>query len=89
MSGRGPRGIGYDAMSPPRGYPAHEAHPERPAEWFTYSMGQKSTPYRASHVVVEYRQTDLFGLTEGMGTYGQFVTAAVAAAGNAGLTIPS
>ncbi|MGW0807739.1 hypothetical protein [Nonomuraea sp. NPDC002799] len=89
MSGQGPRGIGHDAMSPPLGYPAHEAHPARPAEWFTYSMGQKSTPNGASHVVVEYRQTDLFGLRGGLGTYEQFVTAAVAAARDAGLTLPS
>ncbi|MGW2160061.1 hypothetical protein [Nonomuraea sp. NPDC001699] len=88
MSGDGPRGVAYDAMSPPRGYPAHEPFPGRPAEWFTYSMGQKTTPYRASHVVVEYRQTDLFGLKNGMGTYEQFVTAAMIAARSAGLDVP-
>ncbi|MEU1388013.1 MULTISPECIES: hypothetical protein [unclassified Nonomuraea] len=88
MSGDGPRGIAYDAMSPPRGYPAHEGFPGRPAEWFTYSMGQKTTPYKASHVVVEYRQTDLFGLKNGMGTYEQFVTAAMVAAESAGLDMP-
>lgn len=88
MSGDGPRGIAYDALSPPRGYPAHEPFPGRPAEWFTYSMGQKTTPYRSSYVVMEYRQTDLFGLKLGMGTYEQFVTAAMAAARSAGLNVP-
>ncbi|GAA2206809.1 hypothetical protein GCM10009850_022670 [Nonomuraea monospora] len=88
MSGDGPRGIAYDALSPPRGYPAHEPIAGRPAEWFTYSMGQKTTPHGASHVVVEYRETDLFGLKNGMGTYEQFVTAAMNAAHSAGLDMP-
>ncbi|ADP81504.1 hypothetical protein [Pseudofrankia inefficax] len=82
-SGLGPRGVDYDAMSPPLGYPAH-AHPARTSTWFTYAMG-RTNAVPDGPVVLEYRDVQAFGVKKESVTFEQFVDVAANAARAAGV----
>ena len=82
-SGVGPRGVDYDALSPPLGYPAH-THPARTSAWFTYAMG-RTNAVEDSPIVLEYRDVQQFSINKETLNIEQFIDMAVNAARAAGI----